>query len=538
MMDLRMLYHMARADFLERARRHSFLVLLIATAFLGYLFVPPLDAQYQTVTLGNARGVYNSPWIGAMFGLMISTTAPLIAFYLINNAIGHDRRSRVGEIIACTQVGKTLYVLGKWLSNIAVLVPIMLMLTLVAVGMQLFRAEDLHIELWAVVTPIWLIGFPVMVVTAAVAVLFESIPFLNGGFGNIIYFFTWILILAAVIAPLEDNANSLMGSSNDFYGISRTISAMQHTILHYDPDYSGDFSIGGFRFSSDPLLFHWKGLAWTPALIWERLSWLLVGPVILIVAALVFDRFDPAKVRALRKRKHCRDAVADNVPGVTPQRVDEPAIPIIPLTPLPNRRYYGRFTTVLHAELRLVLRAQSRWWYLVAAVLVIASFAAPPDATHIPLAFAWLWPILVWSPMGVREARYFTHELVFSVPRPLRQQLVATWLAGVVVALLMSSGGLVCALSTGNEDRALIMGVGIVFVPSLALACGVLSRRSRLFEVLYLILWYVAFNGVAAFDFMGLGNASVQQGYWLIYLVLALLSLVGSIIGRRSQMQC
>jgi hypothetical protein len=534
---VRMLYHLARADFLERARRYSFLVMLTATAFLGYLFVPPLDAQYQTVTLGDARGVYNSPWVGAMFGLMISTTVPLIAFYLINNAIGHDRRSRVGEIIACTQVGKTLYALGKWLSNMAILALIMLVLTLVAVGMQFFRAEDLHIDLWALVAPIWLIGFPVMVVTAAAAVLFESIPFLNGGFGNIVYFFAWCLILAAIIAPMEDTANGLIGSGNDFYGISRTISDMQHTILRYDPDYSGNFSIGGFRFSGDPLLFHWKGLTWTPALIWERLSWLLVGPFIVTLAALVFDRFDPARVRALQKRKNHRDDVADNVPELTFQRIGEPAIPNISLTPLPNRRYYGRFIAVLHAELRLMLRAQSRWWYLVAVVLVIANIASPPDATRILLAFAWLWPILVWSPMGVREVRYFTHEIVFSVARPLRQQLVATWLAGVVVILLMSSGGLVRALSTGNEDRALVMGVGTVFVPSLALACGVLSRSSRLFEVLYLILWYVAFNGVPAFDFMGFGEAGVQQGYWLIYLVLSLSLLVVSIVGRRSQLQ-
>jgi hypothetical protein len=81
------------------------------------------------------------------------------------------------------------------------------------------------------------------------------------------------------------------------------------------------------------------------------------------------------------------------------------------------------------------------------------------------------------------------------------------------------------------------MGVGVVFVPSLALACGVLSRSSRLFEVFYLMLWYVAFNGVPVFDFMGLGNAGLQQGYWLIYLVLALILLVVSFVVRKSQLQ-
>lgn len=532
---VRMLFHLARADFLERVRRYSFLVMLTGTAFLGYLFVPPLDAPYQTVTLDNARGIYNSPWVGAMFGLMLSTIASLIAFYFINNTIGHDRQTRVGEIIACTPVSKTLYTLGKWLSNLAVLALIMIVLTLAAVGMQLFRAEDVHIDLWALIGPIWLMGFPVMAVTAAVAVLFESTSFLNGGFGNIVYFFAWCLIFVAIMVPMQDTTNGLMASFNDFYGISRTIADMQKSVLSHDLDYSGSFSIGAGKVD-DPLIFLWEGLAWTPALVWERLSWLFVGPVIAILAALAFDRFDPARRRAPRTRKRHREDAAVNASGFTSPRIAEPAIPKVSLTPLPNRRYYGRFIAVLQAELRLMLRAQPRWWRLVAIGLVIASAVTPPEVAVILQAFAWLWPILVWSPMGAREARNFTHELVFSVVRPLRQQLAATWLAGVMIALLMTSGSLVRALFTGNVARALVMGVGVVFVPSLALACGVLSRSSRLFEVLYLMLWYIAFNGVPAFDFMGLGEAGLQQ-VWLTYLVSALVLLVVSVVVRRSQLQ-
>jgi hypothetical protein len=72
MTALRMLYHLARADFLERVRRYSFLILVGVTVYLGYLFVPPADASYQSVSLGDARGIYNSAWMGAMFGMMIS----------------------------------------------------------------------------------------------------------------------------------------------------------------------------------------------------------------------------------------------------------------------------------------------------------------------------------------------------------------------------------------------------------------------------------------------------------------------------------
>jgi hypothetical protein len=545
MTTVRMLYHLARADFLERVRRYSFLVTLAATAYLGYLLVPPLDAQYQTVTLGNARGVYNSPWIGAMFGLMITTMVSLIAFYLINNAIQRDRQTRVGEIIASTPVSKTLYALGKWLSNVAVLALMMAVLTLAAVGMQLFRAEDLHIDLWALVAPIWLMGLPVMATVAAVAVLFESIPFLSGGFGNIVYFFSWIMILTMILLAMEDSASGMISNCNDLYGISRTIADMQRAIKTYDPDYSGSFSIGADAVFDDPLVFPWEGITWTPALVWERLGWLLLAPVIAILAALPFDRFDPARRRAprTRRRRHARrkrrrdDVEGNDSPEFPSSRPAAPVIPTTSLTPFPNRRAHWRFIAVLRAELRLMLRGQPWWWYLVAAGLIISSAVTPPDAAVILLAFAWLWPILIWSPMGAREARHFTHELVFSVPHPLRRQLAATWLSGVAVALLMTSGALIRAISAGDDARVAAMLAGVSFVPSLALALGVWSRSSRLFEVVYLMLWYVAFNGVPTFDFMGLGNTGAQQGYSLVYLALALILFVVSAIGRRSQLQ-
>ncbi len=36
MSDLRVLYHLARADFLERTRRYSFLIMLGLALYLGY----------------------------------------------------------------------------------------------------------------------------------------------------------------------------------------------------------------------------------------------------------------------------------------------------------------------------------------------------------------------------------------------------------------------------------------------------------------------------------------------------------------------
>jgi len=44
---------------------------------------------------------------------------------------------------------------------------------------------------------------------------------------------------------------------------------------------------------------------------------------------------------------------------------------------------------------------------------------------------------------------------------------------------------------------------GAVFIPSLALLLGTASRTHRMFQALYVILWYAAVNQLAAADYMG-----------------------------------
>ena len=61
----RVLFQLMWADFLERIRRYSFLVVLGLMIVVGYFFVPPLDSSYIIIDLEGYRGVYNSAWIGA-----------------------------------------------------------------------------------------------------------------------------------------------------------------------------------------------------------------------------------------------------------------------------------------------------------------------------------------------------------------------------------------------------------------------------------------------------------------------------------------
>ena len=176
----RVVFASARADFLERVRRYSFLFTLGSALYFGYL----ATVGKLMLRIGELRGIYNSAWIGGLLAMVGSTFISLAGFYFVKNTIQRDRETRVGEILASTPLSRFLYILSKVLSNFVVLSLMILVLALSAIVMQFVRAEDLHIHIWKLFAPLLLLAIPAMAVIAALAVTFETIPFLRGGFGT------------------------------------------------------------------------------------------------------------------------------------------------------------------------------------------------------------------------------------------------------------------------------------------------------------------------------------------------------------------
>ena len=131
------------------------------------------------------------------FKLIVSSRyLSLIGFYIVKNTIQRDEETRVGQILATTPMTKNFYTVAKMLSNFAVLASMIAVMAMSGVLMQWLKAEDPHVHLWALLSPFLLIALPAMAFTGALAVLFETVPGLRGGIGNVIYFFVWTALLA------------------------------------------------------------------------------------------------------------------------------------------------------------------------------------------------------------------------------------------------------------------------------------------------------------------------------------------------------
>jgi hypothetical protein len=542
--QVRAIAAIARADFLERVRRYSFFLTLLFASFLGY----SAATGHVTIQLGEHRGVYTSAWIGALVALVTTCWVSLVGFYIVKGAIDRDVRTGVGQILAATPLSKPSYALGKFLSNFAVLSSMVLVLAVCAILMQIFAREDPHFDPVALLSPFVIIALPAMLLTSATAVLFETLPVLRGGAGNVAWFFVWAFLGIALSATsgrawLDPLGNMTMANS-----------LIEGAYAHI-PGYKGGFA---FTISDKRIQvvqsFRWEGVHWTVSQILQRLAWCNVAIVLVLLAAMIFDRFDSSRSLARLRRKAAQavvpqgianraaaESVAASSEAIAVARAalaqTRAAGSTARLTPLAATDRTSTFMRIFVAELKLAVKGLRWWWYAVAAGLFIAQISSPlPSARQQILGTSWLWLVLVWSGMGARETRFGTGALLFSSARIFPRQLLASWLAGFALAVALGSAA-AFRIAVADGPQALLPWLtGAAFLPSLALALGVWSGTSKPFEAILTAMWYIGpINHVSGIDYTGASNGPDTTHYAMLYLAatVALLVFAAAIRSRQ-----
>ena len=505
-MSPRILGALAVADFRERARRPAFLVTLLAAVALAYAAAPPTSATYSLLNVGGYRGTYDAEYIGMVLALMGGLWLSFAGFYVVKNAISRDEATGVGQILAATPLSKVAYTLGKFASNLLVLTALAAILALMAPVMQLLRGESGEVGLAGLFLPFLLFPLPMLAVSAAAAVVFETLRPLRDGFGNVVWFFGWIAAVGL--------ATGL--SSFDVLGFGAVSDAMRSDLLAQHPRVADTSLSMGLTVQGEPLkTFDFSGLDVTAGLLAGRFALLLLALGLALSAALWFARFDPSREGSAIKgtasgstigsaaglEAGASSAVSDVAPVVSPP-VAPPVFAGSEL-PIAQAARGNSFGELVAGELRILLRGVPVWWWIGALGLILAGLLVPQRLVAFPiLPLAWVWPVLIWSRLGAQQREHDVHLLVDSGPDRHRR-LVAEWLSGLLLTAFAGLGPLVrMGVAADGAGVAAWFG-GLVFIPSLALALGVLGRSNRLFQAVYLMLWYAVVNSTAPLDFMG-----------------------------------
>ncbi|MFI7243271.1 hypothetical protein [Streptomyces qinglanensis] len=502
---------LAVGDFRDRVRRPAYAVVLIAAVGLGYLATPAPESDWVVMQVGDYRGTYNSAYTGMVVALAATVWLPLGGFYVVRNAIARDEATGVGRLLATTPLRTWTYLIAKFLSSVLVLASMLGVLAVTALVMQWARGETMAVDPVRLLSPFVSIALPLMALTAAAALLFETIPPLRAGLGNVLWFFVWTVLVLAGQSP-----HAPLGG----IGVHSVVQSLGAGLAEQgiDPGTAGEFSLGLTQIQEPLKTFDWQGFDPDAAFLLGRYALVAIALGLALLPVLWFPRFDPARGRGLRAPASgllpnpaagtasggaVPEATGLPVAGVRDDRAEArpAAFANPPRTPV---TYGSPALRLLAGEVRILVQGIPLWWWAGVLVLAVASQMVTPatGVTRILLPVAWIWPVLIWSRLGTQRHEHGVEALLGACPA-VRSRTAAEWGAGF---LLTAAAGIGPALRmvTGADTQGLVHWfLGALFIPSLALLLGTLSRTHRLFQFAYLPLWYGTVNGLAAVDFMG-----------------------------------
>jgi hypothetical protein len=525
MANLRILLQLGLADFRERTRRYSFLITMIGVMFFGYLVI---TGRY-TIQFGEYRCVYNSAWAGSLMAVCSTIMMAIIGFYLVRGSIKRDRLTEVGQIIATTRISGLAYIASKLVSNIATLLSMIASLAIMAFFTLLIRNETGEFNLWAFASPYLFISFPASIFVASVAIFFDTVRWLRGSVGNIIYLFLAesCVILGMLAVPFLDLASVAVFTDSARVAAATAFPGEKIGLLMGFVGFDPEMQFVPIK------TFSWTGIDWTFGLFLLRMHWIAMSFAVTGLAVLLFDRFDPAKVSYRRIRFKAGAAASEEAQEASHAGTVPGYDSLCP----PEPRF--RLIRMLSAELSLALKGFHWFWYAVAVGLMAAQYVAPFDTARLYLVPAsMVWPLVIWSSMGMRESSFGTVQLLFSSPSPLWHQFPAIWLSGLLVAIVSVSGMILRASMAGQWPYVTTLMMAALLIPTVSLAMGTLSGSKKLFEVTYLAVWYIgSIDRLTALDLLGTTDESITATKLVVLSLVVVGSLVIAFIARHQRVR-
>jgi hypothetical protein len=474
------------ADFRIRFRRVSTVIVFLLLSAFAYVWIPAPSTGRTLIQIDGQRAIYNSGAIGMGTASLGMIFVGLFGFYVISNAIRRDVITRCGLVAASTPMRSGEYLLAKFLGNLAFLATFVCGFMLSSMAMLLVRGEA-RIEPLVFVEQYLLLTPPAIVFVSAVSVLFESVRWLSGKLGDVLYFFLWMTVIGLVVANETTRGGIDWARCFDFTGFGFMIDQMQRTL------HTNSVSIGASDFDPTKPTILFPGLTLTREWIVPRLVSLLTPLLLLPVAALFFHRFDPVRMKQIsgKGRRNWLGKIQNLFKPLSRRAVS--------LLIMPGRGGSFLGATWVDALLTLTLLPFA---FAAFVGITIGSIFTPPAAL-LPIVFAVL--AIIVSDVATRDGRAGTLASVRAVPR-LRENYVWWKLnSTLLLGLLFCAGPLLRTISHGWVAVAALI-CGIVFVASMATALGILTANPKTLIVGFLTFWYVVMNDKGAsplLDFAG-----------------------------------
>lgn len=508
---------MAKLEWIKQVKSYPFLIAMAATLLIAFGSVPSEDASYVTVDFQGTRGEYNSAWIGGMMSILTNMCVWVFGFYLLRAKISEDRQLRVGSFLVSSPMRNSTYLISKWMSNFLFLSWIGMVMMIAFIGMQWMRGYTLSIQLEDYFLPYLLILLPSFCLLASFTILFDSWKPLQGVVGNGIYFLIFIVVMS-----LSMNQEGW----TDLWGSGMVKSQMSESVKSHFPDLREVESMGSFGLVFQEAgftlkTFVWSGIHWTGELMLYRSTPIILAIFFMMVAIILFRR------NSLLEQNSHHDPENKQGSSIWSESVDlmTNQVESIPFLTDSNRKIEEKSQWLVWWEMKILVKGTPIWWYLTILGVNLAALIVPYEVAHMLIAVCWILPIAIWSKIGTKESIHRTEDLIYSSGPTIRNSL-SSWSAGILIGVGTCIGPLARMILEIDFPSILAWGMGALFIPSLAMLLGQLSKTPKLFEVFFMIIWYLGpANRVYDLDFMGVINTSFSRSILIFTIAIVCLGI-------------
>lgn len=532
------------AEVINRRRSPATLIAFLVILIGSYWAIPPADGRAVSMSWKLADGRLQAPlYTAGYLGIAVSVLALLFfllaAFYLVAGSVRRDRERGIGEILAATPIGKTAYLGAKLAANALYLA--LLALLCLPVGLFHFLRSGVgRFDALQFFAPHLLLVVPAALFVAAAALLWDVTPVLRSRGGLVLWFLLGVLpILAVSVRDTPDGPAAGRTPAFDPFGM-----AMHEQIVRRSLPPGARGISSGYVVHDEPVeRVAWRGLV-LPTGLWRQRAlntlWALLP---FFAAALIFDRFDPARLAWRRRRRSesasnsaLHDAPTSSADGSRPPAAAGEILSVRSFARLAAVRPHPSAIRAVLAEARLLWESASRAKWLL-AIAALAAALVPGAGAQLASAAFLLLVIPVVSEAACREDLAGTRALVMS--QPAVPSSVVLWKFAAVGALLLVLG-LPLALrgALTGTPAALAVPLGLLFVAAFAVGAASLTGGGKLFSGLFLLLWYLALNGLEPADFCALLAPSPSWNWWtrLAYLLVGAVWLAAAELRERRRL--
>ncbi|MFR0576592.1 hypothetical protein [Limosilactobacillus reuteri] len=475
-------------DVKDRLRQSNYLWMIIFLIFAVCLVDLPNASYYTLLVSPNYFAQMNNvTWIIMSVMTVFGFLMPPIEWVFIKNAEEIDRSNRIYTWMFSTSLNKQSYVVGKFISNVIILLSLWLTIVFVTAIIGIIKFPD-ELSLLISRLPNFLIFLPGIIAIAACALLFENFKSLRGTFGTVIGIVGYFVIYATTTFK-----STLWNFLN--FSDSSIIINLIHNDAQKNNVVNANISVLG---TSTHANLEKHNLVFSPIALTtqDTIMFLLQLLLAVVVLGIVYYTLHDFTIYNSQPIIKGHEEVYNSSIKVNKAK---------------KYSSYKKKSSILG----MILGELKREWYgtstIRKAILIIIwviAWSVPAKSTMEVLAFLFLLGLKYYDHLGTTIINTGIFNFIGSINKARNNQFFAETIAALLITIVILMPAII---------KNQMFGIYLSFAVATVLLCemfGRLTRSVRPIQLISVCYWFVYLNG---------GNLLSNSLY---YIVIAIVSLV------------